>query len=469
MGRQKETSGSSDSQRCLTRRTVYLQVGFVVLCFLVSCVVNFPGHYNYDTLVQLIEGRTLVYNSMNPPVMSALLGISDRIVTGTAVYFLVVNGIFYICFAIMSVIYKFAMATWIVLIVIFFLPVFLLLQGLLAKDILFANASLFGLCLLHVSRREGRWATASFWLASACLTLAVMARQQGSVVLLAGLAIILLSTPAAPGASETLRSRLKPAAIFLGAVMIEVIVANAAISMSAKGGPANVMAVGTKAIEFYDISGVYAHDKSVEFALLKKHGVEVGMLPAYIAANYGPDRWDRLENSNISYAWTILGLPLSVMTQQWLTIIVGHPLAYLQHRLDVFRYFMGFGDRSKCYYISNIGVPTDVTSAPLVAELHLQPYSPSLAQRLSSLTWSWRELVPLLSCLLFISFGNFADYVRQAPSVCSDIINTRGFANLYIFILLCQRCMRLQVCVFSHNSTVFYLVCTDITKAPRRR
>ena len=343
-----------------------------------------------------------------------------------------VNGMFYLSFAVTSVIYKFTMATWVVLIAIFFLPVFLLQQGLLAKDILFANAALLGLCLLHVSRREGTWAVASLWLASACLTLAVMTRQQGAVVLLAALAIILLSTPAAPGASGTMRARLKTAAIFLGAVMIEVVAANAAISVSAKGGPADVMGFGIKVIEFYDISGTTAHDQSVELDLLKNHEVEVEKFPAYVAANYGPDRWDRLGISDGPYAFTFLGQPMSVMTQQWLALIVNHPVAYLRHRLEVFRYFMGFGDRSKCYYNSNIGLAIDATPAPLVDKLHLEPYSPPLARRLSSLEWSWRNsFLYYPTFYLFLSLILLIFCVSHRLSVI--LLSIQAASLIYIF------------------------------------
>src|SRR5471032_1265864 len=44
-----------------------------------SLAVNYPGHMEFDGIMQLVEGRTGLYSNWHPPVMSWLLGLSDAL------------------------------------------------------------------------------------------------------------------------------------------------------------------------------------------------------------------------------------------------------------------------------------------------------------------------------------------------------------------------------------------------------
>ena len=48
--------------------------------------VNLPGHLEFDSVRQLLEGRNGVYSNWHPPVMSWLLGLGDGITPGAAAF-----------------------------------------------------------------------------------------------------------------------------------------------------------------------------------------------------------------------------------------------------------------------------------------------------------------------------------------------------------------------------------------------
>src|SRR6185295_10600707 len=52
----------------------------------VMLLVNLPGHLEFDSVRQLLEGRAGVYSNWHPPVMSWLLGLGDAIAQGAAAF-----------------------------------------------------------------------------------------------------------------------------------------------------------------------------------------------------------------------------------------------------------------------------------------------------------------------------------------------------------------------------------------------
>src|SRR5713226_8995845 len=43
---------------------------------MLSLAVNYPGHLEFDGIMQLAEGKSRIYSNWHPPVMSWLLGLS---------------------------------------------------------------------------------------------------------------------------------------------------------------------------------------------------------------------------------------------------------------------------------------------------------------------------------------------------------------------------------------------------------
>src|SRR5471032_633231 len=54
--------------------------------FAVTVALSWPGHLSYDSILQLHQGRTALYNNWHPPVMALLLGLFDAIVPGAGLF-----------------------------------------------------------------------------------------------------------------------------------------------------------------------------------------------------------------------------------------------------------------------------------------------------------------------------------------------------------------------------------------------
>src|SRR5579864_4070162 len=115
----------------------------------VALAVNWPGQLSYDSIVQLHDGRTGHYNAWHPPVMAWMLGVADSILPGAAPF--VVFDIVLVTVALLSLLRLQSRLSWMAFalaLLIVALPQFVLYQGIVWKDVLFADASISGFILL---------------------------------------------------------------------------------------------------------------------------------------------------------------------------------------------------------------------------------------------------------------------------------------------------------------------------------
>ena len=137
-------------------------------------------------MLQLLEGRQGVYDNWHPPVMSFILGVCDQLVTG-ATLFLVFNALLAYG-ALASIMAATGRSPWIAPLaaaVCVSLPQLFIMQGIVWKDVLFANAALAGFTLIfHAARRWEQRRVRAILLAAAvgCLTLATLTRQNGVLI-----------------------------------------------------------------------------------------------------------------------------------------------------------------------------------------------------------------------------------------------------------------------------------------------
>src|SRR5579864_8251639 len=68
-----------------TRR---ITAGLLILGTAAMLALNLPGQMSYDSVSQLLQGRSGVYDSWHPPVMAWLLGLLDRLWPGTGLFLL---------------------------------------------------------------------------------------------------------------------------------------------------------------------------------------------------------------------------------------------------------------------------------------------------------------------------------------------------------------------------------------------
>ena len=173
------------SVACAPRRTLSI---LIILAALVLCLaVNLPGHMSYDSVLQLAQGRSGLYNEWHPPVMAWLLGLGDRMVRGTGLFVVLDSLLLYgalLALALLSP--KPSWAAPALALAFAATPHWLIYPGIVWKDVLFAASALAGFAALAWA--DARWAHPRTRLgliavAFALLSLAALTRQNGAVVL----------------------------------------------------------------------------------------------------------------------------------------------------------------------------------------------------------------------------------------------------------------------------------------------
>src|ERR1700753_3795903 len=125
--------------------------------FVITVAVNWPGHLSYDSVLQLGQARSGVYNTWHPPVMAWLMGIGDALVPGTGLFTAFDAALAFGALAATLWLGR-TRAGWaavVVAAVAVILPQLLIYQGIVWKDVLFADAAVAGFACLAVAARRG--------------------------------------------------------------------------------------------------------------------------------------------------------------------------------------------------------------------------------------------------------------------------------------------------------------------------
>jgi hypothetical protein len=132
-------------------------VGVLTIGLALSLALNLPGHLSYDSIMQLWQGRTGIYNTWHPPVMAWLLGVFDRVLPGAALFVVFDSLMLYGAFAALAL-SKPRPSWWAVALALLWVasPQGLIYPGIVWKDVLFAGAMLCGFAALAWA--EIRWA-----------------------------------------------------------------------------------------------------------------------------------------------------------------------------------------------------------------------------------------------------------------------------------------------------------------------
>ncbi|HEY3695514.1 hypothetical protein [Phenylobacterium sp.] len=336
---------------------------WVVLGGLVlSLAANLPGHMTFDSVVQLFEGRMGVHLSFNPPVMSWLLGRFDHILPGTGLYVAACAAVLFASLASLAALRP--RTSWIGVILALALlltPQVLLYQGIVWKDVLFANLAIAGfVCLAYAARDWTRGAARLAPLAGALLFLAVagLVRQNG--LLIQALAAVAL------GWTAWGRGWGRGVAWGVGG-FVALVLASQAIgtAVEVKGATqAGDLDRGLRVLQHYDIVGAVAHDPGVRLDVLEKAA------PATAAAIrsrgvkvYSPERVDTLSDDPI-FSRELWQAPEGAAGAQWRSLILHQPLAYLRERIDVYRWLIAPPKIDRCLpYTIGVDGPPDKMDA----------------------------------------------------------------------------------------------------------
>jgi hypothetical protein len=298
--------------------------------------VGLPGQMSTDSVIQLYEGRTLHFISFNPPLMSLLLGLLDRIGNAPIEFVVISQAMLsasaWLVFAQSSRITapRLALAGLVLL-----NPVLLIYAGIVWKDVLLAHSVVLAFLLIAWQRRRRTPVTplvAAFIVV--LLTLIVGARQQG----------VLFAVPAglwAVGAvGPRRRARLVAGIVFL----VLPFAANRLLDSYASGARANAqvdaVSTGLRLLAQFDLAGVLAHGGALPAATPPALADELRVQ----SLRYSPYRVDTLTGPRREF-WALNGIEAGRL---WCAAIAANPGAYARHRVAYFAALVGLDNLRYC-------------------------------------------------------------------------------------------------------------------------
>ncbi len=353
---------------------------------ILSIALNLPGQLSYDSIAQLHDGRLGVYNSWHPPVMAWMLGIADSIVPGTSLF--VVFDTVLLFGAMLALLRLSAKPSWTAVaaaLICVLLPQFLLYQGIVWKDVLFADAAVAGFaCLAHAGAGWRRAGLRNALLSAGIvlLVLATLARQNGAIVLVVGIAAIgTLAAAQTPGA----RSRAVLAFVPIAALAAVGLVLAASLALAIRTPGESGPRAQFKLLETYDIVGAVKADPGLKLERIARANPDLEQLIRTDGVRfYTPQRNDTLASA-ADLQSELADTPQEVVAAQWGDLVLHHPWLYLAVRAQVFAWTFFTPDISRCapYFVGVEGFPRfmrDLGLAPRMRpqDLALKNYGSAL-------------------------------------------------------------------------------------------
>jgi hypothetical protein len=322
------------AQRVRAVRAAY--AGVLAGGFAAVLAVNLPGHLTVDSVLELYEGRFRIRQSWAPSFYAWVLGVFDHVWPGAGLYIVASALLLFLALASFAWL-RGRTRGWAVLAAALFAasPLVLIYQGIVWKDVLFANAAIAGfVCLAWAStRRERRGARWSL-LAAALLLLAAAAllRQNGVV---AG-----VLAAAAFGWNQARGRWPRGLAWGLGALVAVIAVSHAMNLATQPEGPGSGdgMAEGVRVLQRYDVLGAIALDPAYPLdALAASEPQATAVLRRLVPRYYSAERTDFTDGQD-QIQGALDAIPDDALQAEWRRLILRHPWLYLRERAAVFRW-----------------------------------------------------------------------------------------------------------------------------------
>ncbi|MGD0144542.1 MAG: hypothetical protein ABSC92_15420 [Rhizomicrobium sp.] len=338
-----------------------LIAGFATMLF-----VNLPGHLEFDSIRQLLEGRRGVYSNWHPPIMSWLLGVADAVTPGAALF--VVFDAVLAYGALLSVLWLTPRTSWIAAVaaaIVVALPQLFLFQAIVWKDMLFADACVAAfVCLAHaaVQWRRPRLRFALLVGAACLAALAVLTRQNGIVVL----PCAVLALAAIAWGYEGWRKALFYGASFLAVSAALALVTNAALQLRATRALGAVEQI--EDLQLYDMAGMLQRSPDLPLPILDRDAPAMAKLLRRIGPPfYTPVGHDQLtDHPGVA---PLIVPSVSAVSRQWRALVLAHPADYLAVRMRDFGWIFLSTHPDACltYEVGVSGDPADLRAAGLAA------------------------------------------------------------------------------------------------------
>lgn len=336
-----------------------ISVGFAAML-----IVNLPGHLEFDSIRQLLEGQRGIYSNWHPPIMSWLLGVADQIKHGAAPFVVFEATMAY--GVILSLLFLARKPSWLAVpgaVASVMLPQLFLFQAIVWKDILFADSCLVSFVLLaHATVHWNRAGVRIGLIAgsSAFTMLAILTRQNG-VVILPCAAIALGMTSAV---KMTRRHGLIYGVGFFCLTATLAIAANAALQLRATKALGAVEQM--EDLQLYDIGGMLKRQPDLELTVLQRESPKLAIaLKTKGPHLYTPIGHDRLTDDTEIRSFIISSV--SVVGRQWRALVVANFSTYLAVRAEDFGWLFLSRHPSQCltYAVGVIGPAADMAAAGL--------------------------------------------------------------------------------------------------------
>lgn len=387
--------------------------GIAMTGLVLILAVNLPGHMTTDSVIQLAEGRADAQRSFNPAFMSWLLGRLDSLLAGTSLFVALNAGtLFASLIALSRLAHRAHWLAAVVIVLALLTPQVLIYQGVVWKDVMFANFAIAGtVCLAFAADRWRQVRSRFVLLAGAALLLAIAAlvRQNGVLALLAGAAGLILALRSRSGWKTSLAAGLGLAAAGTAVVLL----ASATLHGAMPQQNPSTSGAGLRIIQHFDIIGVLARDPQASLEPLESRSPQAANALRGATAFYNPERVDSLDQAKGigEYVWAA---PAGVVPATWVNLVIRDFPDYASHRIEVFRQIFLTPDLRAC-----LPVTTGVQGPQAVlTELDLPPRQDRRDNQLFNYA-TWLYGTPILSHLLYalISLGTVVLLVlRGRPS-----------------------------------------------------
>jgi len=345
---------------------VAIPAGIIAAGFVFSLAINWPGHLSYDSVIQLLEGRTEIYANWHPPVMSWMLGIFDAVLPGAGLFVVfdtvLVFGALAAFLALGGTRPSWAAAAIALLCVAS--PQFVDYPAIVWKDVLFAAASVAGFAALAHAAQSWQRPRLRFALLAggfALFVLAALARQNG-ILMLGSAAVALGWIAGRAAARRPWRSGMAYGAGALAGSLAVAGLCHWALDMRVTGdlGPASQF----RLLQSYDLVGAVAGDPGLALPTLQSDDPALAALIRRVGPRvYSPERNDTLADSP-ALMQALNNADPAAIGAAWWDLVRHHPGLYLQVRWAAFRQVFLTPRIEDCYpYYFGISGPSDAMAA----------------------------------------------------------------------------------------------------------
>ncbi len=405
----------------------------LILGFLLVIAANMPGQLSNDSIRQLHEARAGVRETWGPVVYASILAAFDRIIPGTGLY--LVSSVFLFFATLWGMLGLRSRVSWLAppaALALILSPSVMLYQGIVWKDVLFANLAVTSFVLLaRIARvwrpRQVPWITFGGLLIT--LAVAAQVRQNG----------IIAAVIAAGVLGWTLRSLGWRRAVSWGVgLLAAVAVVSHGLAIVCTPRTSLVRGMenqGIRSILQYDLVGMAAHDPKVTLSLIAAEDPDAARnILTYGVPLYAPERIDFLDQDP-RVGKALWHVPLGVLSRQWGDLVLTHPLAYFHHRWDVFDAVFMTPHIDSClpFYVGIDGPPNTI------ADLKLTPGVDPVDQKLYNYGTLFLD-TPAISHVAFAGLAlaiSLALMLRRAPqdfAMVGLMVSGLGFAGSFFLI-----------------------------------